>query len=352
MHDKLDWFSVAKTSLLMTYMERLKEYIEEVFGGSISLLHVQSNELGSLLPYYMLEMYSFYKIEMLNQTLLLFQPRQDDEISILQLSKHQELIEDKLHCKSAVILNEIESFQRKRLIEKRVQFIIPEKQIYLPFWLIDLNEKFGKKRQKKENLSPSAQVLIIWYLLDKNDRFDFMHRSLKDIGVQFGYSAMTISKAVEELHAHRLCDITEMGKEKYIRFMYNKQELWHQVQPLLVNPILKTVYIDEIPNSFHGVHAGFTALGEYTEMNPSRQVNFAIDKTIYYGLEKSGQLKNLNAREGNYCLEVWKYDPTKFSEIIHTDEFAVDPISLYLSLKDNKDERTEYALENLINHLW
>jgi DNA-binding MarR family transcriptional regulator len=333
-------------------MENIKEYIEEVFGGTVSFLPVHSNELGSHLPYYMIEMYSFYKINMMNQSLILFQPKQEDEISILQLSKHQELIENKLYCKSAVVVNEIESFQRKRLIEKRVQFIIPGKQMYLPFWLIDLNEKFGKKKQKKETISPSAQVLIIWYLLDKNDRFDFMHQSLKEIAVQFGYSAMTISKAVEELNAHHLCDIIEMGKEKFIRFMHNKQELWNLSEPLLVNPILKTVYTDEIPNPFHGIHAGFTALSEYTEMNPSRHVNYAIDKTIYYGLEKSGQLKNLNEKEGNYCLEVWKYDPTKFSEIVHTDEFTVDPISLYLSMKDNKDERTEYALENLINHLW
>jgi hypothetical protein len=39
-------------------------------------------------------------------------------------------------------------------------------------------------------------------------------------------------------------------------------------------------------------------------------------------------------------------------EIVHNDEFAVDPLSLYLSMKGNPDERAEYAFENLIDHIW
>jgi hypothetical protein len=110
---------------------------------------------------------------MMNHSLILFEPKQQDELSILQLSKHQTLIEEMLHCKSAVVLQEIESFQRKRLIEKRVQFIVPNKQIFLPFWLIDLKEGYATKRQKKDSLSPSAQMILIWYLLDKQRKIDF-----------------------------------------------------------------------------------------------------------------------------------------------------------------------------------
>jgi hypothetical protein len=42
-------------------------------------------------------------------------------------------------------------------------------------------------------------------------------------------------------------------------------------------------------------------------------------------------------------LEIWKYDPSLFVKNNH-----VDLISLYASLLDNKDERVESELENIL----
>lgn len=333
-------------------MEKAKQYIEEILGESIKLLSVKLNDLESVLPLYITEMYSFCKVVMRTNTLLIFEPKQKDDISILQLSKHQELIEEKLHCKSAVVLNEMESFQRKRLIEKRVQFIVPNKQIFLPFWLIDLKEGFLTKRQKKDSLSPSAQMVLIWYLLDKQRKIDFENSSLKDLANHFGYSAMTITKAAVELVSLDLCRLSENGKEKFIHFQQEKQALWDSAKPYLINPVLKSIYVDHLPKSVGQILSNFSALSVYSEMNPSGQQYYAIDKKVYYGLEKTGEFKNSNDREAKYCIEVWKYNPGKFMQIVHNDDFAVDPLSLYISMKENKDERTEFALENLLDQLW
>jgi hypothetical protein len=322
-------------------MEKAKQYIEEILGESITLQSVKPKELGSLLPFYMTEMYSFCKVQMMNNTLLIFEPKHKDELSILQLSKHQELIERKLHCKSAVVLHEIERFQRQRLIEKRVQFIIPGKQIFLPFWLIDLKEGNNNKRQKRESLSPAAQMMLIWYLLDKKKKIDFNTTSLQALAKHFEYSPMTITKATNELASNDLCEFRTDGKQKFILFQQDKQELWHRAEPYLVNPVLKTIYVDHLPNGVGHIQSNFSALSEYSEMNPSSQKYYAIDKTVFYGLEKTGEFKNSNEREGRYCIEVWKYNPEKFMEILHNDEFSVDPLSLYLSMKGNPDERTE-----------
>jgi len=333
-------------------MEIVKQYIEEILGDSIKILNVPSKELGAVLPFFMIEMYSFCKMQLMNNSVLLFEPKQQNELSILQLSKHQELIEEKLHCKSAVVLQEIESFQRKRLIEKRVQFIVPGKQLFLPFSFIDLKEDFSMKREKRETLSPSSQMILLWYLLDHNTKIDFRNKSFKELAFLFDYSAMTITKTADELLSHGLCELVENGKEKFIYFNLEKHNLWNDAQPYLVDPVLKTFFVDELPNSIGRVKSNQSALAEYTEMNPSRQKYYAIDKTVYYGLKNTGAFKESNKREGNYCIEVWKYNPNLFMEILPTDEFAVDPLSLYLNLKNNPDERTDYALENLIDHIW
>jgi len=85
-------------------------------------------------------------------------------------------------------------------------------------------------------------------------------------------------------------------------------------------------------------------------MNPSRQEYYAIDKKLFYELQKQGKFINLNPYEGHYCLELWKYNPAKLAEGI-TEKFNVDPLSLYLSLQEMHDERVENALEMIIEKI-
>ena len=122
--------------------------------------------------------------------------------------------------------------------------------------------------------------------------------------------------------------------------------------PFLVNPVLRRVYVDKKPEVFM-LHSNFSALPAYSDMNPSSQEYYAIEKNIFYGLQKGGKLVNLNEQEGQYCLEVWKYNPEKLSEGVAEENNVVDPLSLYLSLKDSSDERIEMALDQIIEkNIW
>jgi hypothetical protein len=54
----------------------------------------------------------------------------------------------------------------------------------------------------------------------------------------------------------------------------------------------------------------------------------------------------INKEYGTNVVEVWRYDPRLLSK---TE--TVDKLSLYLSLKDNEDERVQIELENLMNEI-
>jgi len=54
----------------------------------------------------------------------------------------------------------------------------------------------------------------------------------------------------------------------------------------------------------------------------------------------------INKEYGLFRIEIWKYDPKLLS---HTG--TVDKLSLYLSLKDNDDERVQIELDNLLNDI-
>jgi len=176
----------------------------------------------------------------------------------------------------------------------------------------------------------------------------------KQLAGIFHYTPMVITNAADNLKFHEICTV-EGSKEKYIRFNLSIPEMWNYLigRKLLVNPVIKRVFVDEKPGNVLLIHSNTSALPEYSDMNPSRQEFFAVDKTVFYGLQKSNRLLNANTSEGNYCLEVWKYNPLNLVDGIPDDKTVVDPLSLFLCLKDDQDERIQDALEQIIKkYVW
>lgn len=330
-------------------MKQLKQYIYETLGTEIYPEPISKEQLNRL-PFYINETYRLSDLVLFNQELLLAEKKQGDNFSILQTQKHFDFLKQTFSKKVILILAEISAVNRKRLIEKGINFIVPNKQIYLPELLIDLKESFSnpKTKAKKEKLLPSAQFLLIYHILHRNDSWQLDAHSYKEIAKKTGYTAMAITNAVENLKYHDIIEISG-EKEKFIRFISDRNELWHNSlsRDILVNPVFKQVFTDKNPDIFM-LLSNVSALSELSDINPSSIKFHALEKNKFYGLQKNNLLTNTNSYEGKYCVEIWKYDP----EILVGDQpdntQVVDPLSLYLSLKESKDERIEMALEQLI----
>ena len=46
-------------------------------------------------------------------------------------------------------------------------------------------------------------------------------------------------------------------------------------------------------------------------------------------------------------MEIWKYDPTVLAR-----DHVVDPLSLIMTVQENADERTEEAIEEILEKFW
>ena len=58
------------------------------------------------------------------------------------------------------------SYERKRLVQQKVPFIVPGNQLYLPELAIDLREYFRRRSVPPTNgFSPSTQAMLITALL-------------------------------------------------------------------------------------------------------------------------------------------------------------------------------------------
>lgn len=330
-------------------MKNVLKYLNEVLG-----IHVTANPIAKSnqdkLPMYVIETFKLYNINFFNKEVVFAELKNNEGLSILQIEKQLQQIKKHLNKIVVVVLENIQAYNRKRLIEKQINFIVPGKQLFLPDLLIDLRESYPREKTQKETLMPSAQLLIIYQILSSDLNWKIEEHPFKDIAQKFGYTPMAITKAIVNLKNHGLIDVFG-EKEKFIRFRYDKTALWEKTKKdnLFVNPVLKTVFVDEKPKGLTLLKSNTSALSTYTDLNPSNQEYCAIEKDEFYTLQRSNALVNPNPSDGKYALEIWKYKPVN----IVSDMTVVDPLSLYLSVQDKSDERIEMALDQILKkYVW
>jgi hypothetical protein len=330
-------------------MKSLQEYIKEVLGETIVVNRLPEYELSKL-PMYVNQLYKIYTTKLLDTELVLVQLLNEDNLSIAQTEKQIRNLKKLFNKTVILILDHVVSYNRSRLVKKKVNFIVLGKQLFLPEMLVDLKDGSTIKNsfKEKQKLIPSAQVMVLYQVLGLSKFWDIEKKSFKEIALKLNYSPMAISKAVDNLQALGL--ITIAGeKEKYVQFNYEKVKLWEKIEEndFWNYPVFKRVYVDELPAGIKTWDCNTSALPEYSDMNPSRQDYVAIGRTEYNRLNKQNLFINANPTEGNHCLEVWKYNPGLLTDTGIFTKLIVDPVSLYLTMKNTPDERIEMALKQI-----
>ncbi|MGB5990035.1 MAG: helix-turn-helix domain-containing protein [Marinifilaceae bacterium] len=335
-------------------MEHLEQYIKEVLGETIQLNKLTNNQMNNI-PIHISLSYNIYKTILLDNEIILIEYKDIEGFKILQIDKHIAILRKAFDTNVVLVLSELASYNRLRLIDKRINFIVAGKQLYIPALLIDLREPFTpNKKLSNLALTPSAQVIVLYHILNQDVHKDISNISFKELAEIIGYTPMSISKAVDNLKQLELIEVEGL-KEKRILFTDHKKDLWIRIKESLFfcNPVVKKIFVDEIPQDVKLLLSNESALAEYSDMNPSRQDIFALDKKMYHTLQKKDLLINENINEGKYCIEVWKYNPLILAELFNTNISIVDPLSLYYSLIHDTDERIDMALDKIEKkYLW
>lgn len=329
-------------------MEKLNSYIIEVLGTDITREPVTNKEAEKL-PFYIKESFRLFHGKLLGQKIILAAIENETQPTTLQLDKQVEQLKNVFNKKVVLVIERLTAIDRNRLIKKGINFIVPGTQLYLPDLLIDLKETYTKRKTKKDKLLPSAQFILLYKILHRQEPIE--EWTFKQLAEKFQYTQTAIGKAIENLKSFDLCT-TEGSKEKYIRFNREINELWQEALPLFTSPVLKTVYTDKLPDDTFLLQCNASALPEYSDMSASRQEYRAIEKGLFQMVKKHSQWLHLNEHEGQYCIEVWKYNPLILAADI-THDNNVDPLSLYLSMKDHTDTRIEMAMDQIIKkYIW
>jgi DNA-binding MarR family transcriptional regulator len=251
-----------------------------------------------------------------------------------------EMLQPKHTGELIYVRGQVTAYNRKRLIEQKVPFIVPGNQMYLPMLAIDLREHFRRIRKELPTFSPSTQVVVLYALL--RDAGKVLIPS--ELAPLLGYSAMTMTRAFDELEAANLAEITVRGRERCLRFSGDRKEIWEKAQSFLRSPVSKRLFIRCTDDAVGGVPAGLSALAHYTMLAAPAYATNALSREDWKTLRKRHKTIEVPAQDPDASeIEVWWYPPALFAE-----RGFVDPLSLYLSLNADHDERTEAAREEMM----
>nr|NQU93751.1 hypothetical protein [Bacteroidota bacterium] len=315
-------------------MNELKKYFKSALGVEPEIQPLKADKLKAL-PLYITSEYTIQLIKLYRYDFLLVNVKND--FTTDSLKKHLETIRNVFDTKTIAVIAQLEAFKRTRLIEKKIPFIIPGKQMYLPDLLIDLKEFGNKPKELPVAMRPATQFLLLYHL--QVDPLEGIN--LKKIAEKLGYDAATITRAVYYLHNMGLCTLEGM-KDKSVHFNKSRRELWEEAEPLMKNPVKKTQYYSGWVADENLYRANNNALAHYSDLNDDVIEYYAV-RPGYTQLMGGANLKKTALLEGNICVEEWKYDP-----FLLTKNGFVDPLSLYLCFRNKPDERIEMALEQIM----
>ena len=244
------------------------------------------------------------------------------------------------HCELPIVLcfDRITSYQRKCLIESGQAFVVPDNQLFMPFLGIALQEHFKAQSVAGKQLTAMAQYILLFFLYDKTGGY---HSKL-EISKALDISLMNVTRGVQELEELGLLVTRKKGRSSMVTMSMERNALLDKAKSYLRNPVQKRLYVKTQDWILALPKAGKEAkLVETGSLGHSIR---AIEKRAY--LDTADTMTVIdpawNTQEAYVELEVWRYDPARF-----TDKHIVDSISLSLSLMGENDN----ALELNINEL-
>ena len=170
------------------------------------------------------------------------------------------------------------------------------------------------------------------------------------LAARMGYTAMTATRVIREFTAAELGREHAEGRKRWFVFGAEKPVIWERARPLLRSPVKRRVHALRTQGiGGVGWRAGLSALAQVTMLTEPGTETRAITtaEAHRFGALAAAQ-KIVDSGPDILRFEVWNYDPHPLAT---GKNGRVDPLSLYLSLQDDHDERVEAALAQMMSAL-
>jgi hypothetical protein len=155
---------------------------------------------------------------------------------------------------------------------------------------------------------------------------------------------MTMTRVFNEFESHSIGDIRSVGRHRCLAMPDDRRRTWNDTLLLLRSPVIKVHRVRCANGLVQGVSAGLAALSYYSMLSAGPQRTVAVTGSQWKSLRGQVDLQPMAAGDPDATnVEIWSYDPAILAE-----NGFVDRLSLYLALRETRDERIEAALAEMM----
>ena len=292
-------------------------------------------------PYFLQDAFDVHELQLRDRDFLLASGRKGRMPALRTLRTQLDKLGHVAERPVVFATRTLASYERKRLVEQKVPFVVPGNQLYLPDLGIDFREYFRQPQSAVTAFTPATQALFIAALLRREWRDGWQPAELL---VELGYTAMTLTRAVRELAAAGLLTAQHEGRMRRLQVKFPPAQAWEQAIPFLRTPVKRTVWVDSprLAKQLQAPWAGLSALAFYSMLSEPAHPIYALSAPQWKAAQEDGIQALPEPQPGAAQWQVWSYMPG----LLH-DSKAVDPLSLTVSLKEEPDDRVQQALDEL-----
>ncbi len=302
-----------------------------------SILHfeIQQKEFQSALPLYLKGKYDLENWQIRGQSVLVAYPKVD--IGVVAIEKHRSKLENMFEMPVVFAFEKTTRYKIKKMTEKGIPFILNDRQVFMPFFGIVMNDSNMRDLPEIEKVSIQTQKLI---LLAIYHRWTIM--DMTEVSQQLNVSRMTASRVFDELERIDSSLISKEGKHRKFYLCMELKQFWKSVQPFLFNPVIREYRLEQKLYDPILKLSGISALSQYTMINDNSYPTYSLTRKgeKWCRLKEHSQVPKW---ESPGCIvQIVKYELN--------EKDVMDPLSVVLSLskKEKADPRIEEEIEKLI----
>lgn len=310
------------------------EYLKQVLGIRV----VYRDDALNSLPNFIHSRYRLQRVTLDGKHAIFVYPKEELE-TVSAIKKHLERIEKIGEAPTVLVPDHLTYRQKEYLLREHIPFIVDGKQIYLPFMAVYLQERGDSEKIDKPDMLPSAQLLLLFYIYHGCGEL-----LTSEASQELAFTATSISRASRQLQEMGLIQTQKRGVQKVIYSDKKPEEMFNIARESMCNPVKRTVFVPKAKVKDRLLMSGYSALSEYSMVNPPLAECFATNTVTEWDKIASNRLQST---DDQCAVELWRYDPKKLST-----GNSVDKLSLVLALSDDRDERVEEAVDEILTDLW
>lgn len=307
------------------------------------LLHTQCREIEftetGRFPLFLRGAYQFSVVELLNICFLAAAPV--EKINLATMRKHYRRLMELSGMACAFQMDSVSAYTKNKLLEEGVPFVLTEKEVYLPFLGIVLNNEAQTEKAPPVRLSFMNQKLLLTALYHTVTQM-----TVTEMAKLLEVSKMSVTRCFDELDAFQL-GLIEDNKTagRYFKWEKSKKELWKLIRPHLRNPVEKELRLDCLP-PWPLPLSGLSAVSHFSMLEDNPYPTYAISRKALKDLQPEKLPQVPQDELPAAVIQVMGYD------LLYEggDTLIIDPLSaiLSLSLEEISDPRIERAVEEIM----